>query len=521
MKFKLLALAAVTITWLSAQSVGSTALFNSPEKDWPTYNGDYSGRRYSALSQIGVDNVRSLSLGWAFQTHAAATVKCTPLMVNGVLYFTLPDHVWAVDARTGRQIWHFHRPSEGNHIAQRGVAIYKNRVFFGTPDAHLVSLDARNGKKIWDVQIADSAFGYYISMAPLVVKDRLIVGTSGDQADVAHSIQAIDPETGKVIWRWNSVPKPGEPGSETWPDKVSMSRGGGPAWITGTYDPDLNLTYWGTGNPHPVLAGNVRKGDNLYTCSIVALDPDTGKLVWVFQPSPHDTHDWDAAETTVLFDAQFKGRARKLLAQASRNGYFFVLDRATGECLVTSQFVPSNWASGVDAKGRPISDPAREPQPDGTLVKGAGSGGTNWMAPSFDPQTGLFYVSGMTGFDVWYLALNEEHKPEDHQGGRSDALWTDSAVVAVDYQTGKVRWTRDCGKGRTQAGLLSTAGGLVFTGDVSGNLLALDAKTGDIRWHTAPGGLLSSAPMTYELDGRQYLVTAVDSVVYAWTLPEQ
>jgi alcohol dehydrogenase (cytochrome c) len=520
-KFKILALAIACGTCVFSQAISSEMLVDSSGKQWPTYNGDYSGRRYSPLAQINRDNVRSLSLAWAFQTRVAANLKCTPVMANGVLYFTVPDHVWAVDARTGEQIWHFHRPSDGNHIGQRGVALYKDRVFFGTPDAHLVSLDARNGKKIWDIQIADPAFGYYISMAPLVVKDRLIIGTSGDQADIPHSIQAIEPETGKTIWRWDSLPKPGQPGAETWPDKQSMSHGGGPAWITGTYDPELNLTYWGTGNPHPVLAGTVRKGDNLYTCTIVALNADTGALVWFFQPSPHDTHDWDAVETPVLFDAPFNGTPRKLLAQASRNGYFFVLDRVTGKCLVSSQFVPSNWASRVDAKGRPVPDPAREPQPDGTLVKSAAGGGTNWMAPSFDPETGLFYVSAMTGFSVWYLALNQNQKPEDHQGGRADSLWMESSLAAVDYRTGRICWTRNTGSGRTQAGVLSTAGGLVFTGDVYGNLLALDARSGEIHWHIAPGGELTSGPMTYELDGKQYLITAVDTVVYAWSLPER
>lgn len=519
MRFQLIVLSVIAAGRLLAQDLSVATPKNGVGAEWPTFNGDYSGRRYSSLSQITAGNVHSLSLAWAFQTHATALLKCTPVMSNGVLYFTIPEHVWAVDARTGQQIWHVYRPSEGNHIGQRGVAVWKDRVFFGTPDAHLVALDARNGKQIWDVSIADPAFGYYLSMAPLVIKNSLLIGTSGDQADVPHFINSVDPETGHIIWRWSSLPKPGEPGSETWPDKQSMSRGGGPAWITGTYDPDLNLTYWGTGNPHPVLAGTVRKGDNLYTCSIVALNPDTGKLVWSFQPSPHDTHDWDAVETPVLFDAPFKGKVRKLLAQASRNGYFFVLDRTTGECLVTSQFVPSNWASGVDAQGRPIPDPAREPQPDGTLVKGAPSGGTNWMSPSFDPQNGLFYVSGMTGFGVWYLALNQDRKPEDHQGGRVDSLWVESALIAIDYRTGEVRWRHKTGKGRTQAAILSTAGGLIFTGDVVGNLMALDAASGDIRWHSAPGGLLASGPITYEIDERQYVITAVDSVVYAWALP--
>jgi len=279
----------------------------------PTYYVTYTGRRYSTLHQITQSNVASLTLAWAFQTHST-DLKSTPLEVNGVLYFTTPDNVWAIDARDGRLIWHYNRPSGGDHVGQRGVAMYRDRLYFGTPDAHLICLGARDGRVVWNVEIADVKFGYYISVAPLVVKNRLIIGTSGDQADIPHFIEAINPETGGVIWRWNTLPGPGTPESKTWPDQEALTHGGGPAWMTGTYDPDLNLIYWGTGNPHPVLAGVVRPGSNLYTCSIVALNADTGRLAWYFQPSPHDTHDWDAVETPVLFDADFRGRHRKLLA---------------------------------------------------------------------------------------------------------------------------------------------------------------------------------------------------------------
>ena len=505
---------------LYGQGLDSSALQRPPAGAWPTYNGDYSGRRYSPLSLINKDNVASLQMAWAFQTHGV-TLKCTPLEVNGVIYFTVPDNVWAVDARTGRQIWHFQRPSEGDHIGQRGVAMYKDRLYFGTPDAHLLCLDARNGKQIWDVRVADVKFGYYLSVAPLVVKNRLIIGTSGDQADIPHFLEAIDPESGKVLWRWDSLPQPAGQGSETWPDKEAMSHGGGAMWMTGTYDPDLNLLYWGTGNPHPVLAGVVRKGANLYTCSIVAIDPDSGKLVWSFQPSPHDTHDWDAVETPVLFGAEFGGRARKLLGQASRNGYFFVLDRQTGEHLLTSQFVKTNWASGVDAEGRPVPNKKREPQPDGALVKAAANGGTNWMAPSFDPETKLFYVNALEGASLWYLSLDEANKPVDHQGGGSVSLAANSVLVALDYQSGKVRWKRESGTGRGSPGILTTGGHLLFTGDASGNLLALDPSNGKVLWHTYPGGVLDSGPMTYELDGHQYVLTGVDGVLYAWAVPER
>jgi alcohol dehydrogenase (cytochrome c) len=486
---------------------------------WPSYNGDLSGRRYSALEQINRNNVKSLTLAWSYPTHGS-TLKSTPLVVNGILYFTAPDHVWAIDARTGLKVWQFDRPSQGDHIGQRGVAFYKDRIYFGTPDAHLVCLNAHNGKKIWDVEVADVKFGYYVSVAPIVVKERIIVGTSGDQTNIPHFLEAFDPETGAVVWRTDSLPKPGQPGSETWPSAKAMSHGGGPMWLSGTYDEGLNLLYWGTGNPHPVLDGQGRAGANLYTCSILALNPDTGAIVWYFQPSPHDTHDWDAVETPVLFDAEFDGKPRKLLAQASRNGYFFVLDRATGKALLTKQFVPTNWALKVSDKGEPVSNPAKEPQLDGALVEGASNGGTNWMPPSFDPETQLFYVNAQEGFSFWYLSVDENGEADDHQGGGAASLISKSVLLALDYQTGKVRWRRESGSGRGSPGILTTAGGLLFTGDTSGNLVALDAADGKALWHSRPGGSMNNGPMTYQIDGRQYVVTAADDVLYAWTLPE-
>ncbi|MBV8551720.1 MAG: acido-empty-quinoprotein group A [Acidobacteriaceae bacterium] len=515
---KLFMLLFASLCCLSGQGLDPAALLTPATSTWPTYNGDYSGRRYSALKQINAGNVSSLSLAWAFQTHSDA-LKSTPLEVNGVLYFTVPDNVWAIDARNGRLIWHYSRPSQGDHVGQRGVAMYKDRLYFGTPDAHLVCLNARDGKEIWDVEIADVKFGYYISVAPLVVKDRLIIGTSGDQVDTPHFVEAIDPKTGKVIWRWDTLPRPDTPGAETWPNKEALTHGGGPAWLTGTYDPNLNLIFWGTGNPHPVLAGVARPGRNLYTCSIVALDADTGKLVWFFQPSPHDTHDWDAVETPVLFDAEFHGRQRKLLAQASRNGYYFLLDRTTGEHLLTAPFVPTDWASGLNARGEPIARKDKEPQPDGSLVEAYLEGATNWMAPSFDPETKLFYVNAFDGFMVYYLTLNRNNRPDDHQGGAASSLWSQSLLVAIDYESGHIRWTRKGEEGEGHPGILTTAGHLLFTGDTSGNLLALDPENGHTLWHVNAGGSLGSSPMTYELDGRQYVVTGVDGVLYAWALP--
>jgi alcohol dehydrogenase (cytochrome c) len=486
--------------------------------DWPSYNGDTSGRRFSPLAQINRTNVKSLTVAWAFPTHGAS-LKGTPVMVDGVVYFTAPEKVWAVDAATGDSIWQFSRTSPGNHIGQRGVAVYEGKVFFGTPDARLICLDAVTGKQLWDVVVADYKSSFYLSVAPLVVHGKVILGTSGDTTDIPHFLAAFDPNTGAKLWQFNSTPKPGTPEAATWSDPQIMARGGGPMWLTGTYDPGTNLLYWGTGNPHPVVDGNDRKGANLYTCSILAIDPDTGKVAWYYQPSPHDTHDWDAVETPVLFDGNFGGKPRKMLAQASRNGYFFVLDRITGEHLLTTQFVPTNWSNKLDEKGQPIADPAKEPKPDGVLIQGVSSGGTNWYAPSYSPQTGLFYVSADEGYSFWYLALDENGSAEDHQGGAALSLSSHSYLKAIDPKTGKVRWQRDAGEGRVPAGILTTAGRLLFSGDTNNNVFALDPSNGATLWHTRLGAIMNNGPITYEVRGRQYVLMNVGDVVYAWALP--
>jgi len=507
----------VGASFVSAQALDPAALLKPATDTWPTYNGDYSGKRYSTLDQINAGNISSLTLAWAFQTHGAA-IKSTPLEVNGILYFSVPDNVWAVDARYGRRIWHYERKSEGDHIGHRGLAMYKNWLYFTTPDAKLVCLDAKDGSVRWIVELADSKLEYFSTMAPLVIRDHVIVGVSGDVTDIPGFLESLDPETGKIQWCWSTEPEPGQPGSETWPkDGDAIKHGGGMTWMTGTYDPDLNLLYWGTGNPNPVLAGEGRPGDNLYTCSIVALNPDTGKLAWYFQPSPHDVHDWDAVETPVLFDAEFRGKPHKLLAQASRNGFFFVLDRATGEHLVTSEFIDQTWASGVDSRGRPIAKAQATPTPDGALVEPGSDGSTNWMAPSFNPQTGLFYVNARRLFSIFYNTV--EGKAEGW-GGRDRNLWANSTLRALDYRTGKVVWNHELGDGESIAGILTTAGHLLFSADNSGNLLALDPATGKTLWHLNMGGKLDASPMTYQLDGRQYLIFAVQDILYAFALPE-
>jgi alcohol dehydrogenase (cytochrome c) len=355
-------------------------------------------------------------------------------------------------------------------------------------------------------------------MAPLVIRDHVLAGVSGDVTDIPGFLVSIDPATGKVQWKWFSEPKPGEPGSDTWPKGTdAITHGGGMTWITGTYDPQLNLTYWGTGNPQPVLNGDTRPGDNLYTCSIVALDPDTGKLKWYFQPSPHDTHDWDAAQTPILFEDTKNGVQRKLIAQASRNGYFFVLDRSTGEHILTKPFIATNWSVGIDAHGQPRPKKEKEPKPDGALVSPGSDGATNWMAPSYDPGSGLYFISARRLWSEFYMTA--ESKPEGW-AGRDRNLWAESVIEGIDPQTGEVRWQHEIGEGEGSAGILTTAGKLLFTEDNSDNLMALDPATGKTLWHVPIGGRMVASPMTFELEGRQYLITAIENSIFAWVVPE-
>jgi alcohol dehydrogenase (cytochrome c) len=491
---------------LLAQGVDEQMLLHPPADSWPGYHGDYSGRRHSALAQITPQNVKKLALAWAFQTDQTAEIKSSPLLVAGILYFTVPDNIWAVDARSGHQIWRFRHPtSKGDHIGQRGVAMYKGYLFFLTPDAHLFSLNSKDGSVRWDVTVADVSKGYWTTMAPLVVANHVLVGVSGDLDNISGYIRSLDPETGATQWQWNSTPPAGTPHQTT----------GGMMWMPGTYDPDLNLTYWGTGNPTPVLNGSTRPGDNLYTCTIVALNPETGKLVWSFQASPHDTHDWDAIQIPMLVDGDFHGEPKKMLMQASRNGYFFVLDRTNGKNLLTAPFGPVNWSLGVDKDGRPIPNPAKEPAPDGRLIAPDEGGITNYRSPSFDTKNGLFIVNAHPSYGIYFT------KPGDGTYGWAGAdydIWGKAVIEAIDYQSGKIRWSHELGPD-SGAGVLTTDSGLTFTGDGHGNFLALDSSDGKTLWHAGSGARIQSSPLTYDLDGRQYVLTSSGGLLFAWALP--
>ena len=484
-------------------------LLSPPTDTWPTYHGDYTGKRHSSLTEITPENVNALALDWVFQTNGGQTIKGTPIVHDGVMYLTTPDNLWALDARTGRQIWRYRYPQNaGFHIGHRGVAISGNSVFLTTPDAHLLSINALDGSVQWEVEIADSSRGYWSTNAPLIVRDHLMVGVSGDFDNLPGILKSFDTETGDLQWTFYSTPPVGTPGS------ISGGSTGGQMWMTGTYDPELNLVYVGTGNPTPVLNGVVRPGDNKWTGSIVALNPDSGELVWGFQVSPHDTHDWDAAEVPVLIDEEFDGEQRKLLLQASRNGYFVVLDRVTGENLLTEPFARVNWAERVARDGRPIPDPDVEPARDGRLVSPDEAGATNYRSPSFDPETGLFIVSSADAFGLYFF------KPEHGDygwAGASPGVTSSGFLRAIDYRTGEIRWEHDLHGGGGSAGVLTTATGLTFTGDSANSAMALRTSDGASLWHSRIGRV-GNSPISYELDGRQYIVMGGGSTLYAFAL---
>src|SRR5689334_3765790 len=493
---------------IGAQSVDPKLLLSPPPNAWLTYHGDYTGERHSKLSQITPENIGKLKQAWKFQ--ASQQIKASPIVANGMIYITAPDNLWAIDAHTGKEVWHHqHTKNNAFHIGHRGAAIYKDLVYLTTPDCHLIALNAKNGEIKWDVLIADWTKGYWSTNAPLIIRNHVIVGVAGDFDNLPGTLRAFDADTGKPQWTFYSTAPPGAS------EPKSGGATGGQMWNTGTYDPELNLMFVGTGNPTPVLNGAVRPGDNPWTCSIVALNPDTGKLAWGFQVSPHDTHDWDAAEVPVLVDAEFNGQPRKMLLQASRNGYFFVLDRTNGKNLLTAPFAKVNWAKGIDKTGRPIPDPAKEPAKDGVLIAPNESGATNYRSPSFDPKIGLLIVSVQDGYGIYFFKA--EHGAYGWAGADYGVAGK-AFLRALDYQTGKIVWNHPIGDGAGTAGVLTTETGLTFSGDITGNAMAFRTSDGATLWHQAIGKV-GNGPITYELEGKQYLVVGGGSSLYAFALP--
>jgi alcohol dehydrogenase (cytochrome c) len=516
---------------------------------WPSYSGDYTGRRYSALTQVNQANVKTLTLAWVAKITGgagsgpasktvvggegtgdvpigAATVKGAVLMVNGVLYVTAPDNVWALDANDGHELWHyFWKTKGGTHIGNRGAAMWGNYLYFVTPDDYFVSLDARTGKERWHKEAASFAQQYFLTSAPMTIGNHIIVGT-GNDLDSPGYLTAYDPETGEQQWRFYTVPmNPGDPGLDTWKSLDAARHGGGHPWLPGVYDPETKLYIFGTGNPTPAYTSKPRgEGmDNLFTCAIVAVNVETGKMEWYYQTSPHDTHDWDSAQTPVLVDGPFAGSGpRKMVLTASRNGYYFTLDRHTGEHLVTSTFSETvNWAKGLNAKGQPIREPAKDHHIAGALVSAANGGSTNWPPPAYSPDTGLLYVPTSETYAMYYLS---ETDPRGAMGlGGKDEIGVGSMgtfISAIDYKTGKTVWRhkfRSGGGGRAAPGLLTTAGKLLFGGDISGNFVAFDPANGTPLWH-AQIGQVSNAPETYMVDGRQHVLVAAGDTLYAFAL---
>jgi alcohol dehydrogenase (cytochrome c) len=497
---------------------------------WPTYDGNLSGNRFSPLAQIDTGNVARLAPRWMFAIPGAPrSLEGTPVVVNGVMYVTSVNEAYALDAATGREIWHYSRPrskglaGDAASGINRGVAVLGGRVFMVSDNAHLFALHRSDGRLLWDVTMADSAQNYGSTSAPLVVDGLVIAGVSGGDEGVRGFLDAYQASTGERAWRFWTIPAPGEPGSETWGGRA-LEHGCGSTWLTGTYDPELRLLYWPTGNPCPDYNGDERKGDNLYTASVVALDPSTGKRKWHYQFTPRDLHDWDATETPVLVDAVFRGEPRKLLLQGNRNGFFYVLDRVTGKLLAAEPFVKRiTWASGIGADGRPKLLPGNEPTVEGQLVCPAVAGAANWPSSAYHPGTGLFYMFAEESCNIYSKNDQWWEAGKSFYGGGTRRAPAGSGggkfLKAIDMQTGKVAWEiTDIGGGILGSGLMATAGGLIFYGDGSGAFVAADARNGKQLWHFNTGQRWKAGPMTYTADGKQYIGVAAGNVIIAFGL---
>jgi PQQ-dependent dehydrogenase (methanol/ethanol family) len=491
--------------------------------NWLTYWGDYQGTHYTALSQVTPLNVKNLQTKWVAQMPGDTLLQSTPIVIDGVMYTSgMPGQVFALDARTGMEIWKYERkqkvvnPFESNRF-NRGVAVLGNRVFVGTLDAVLICLDARTGLPLWETQVADTMEGYSVTAAPLAVKDKIIVGVAGGEHGIRGFLDAYDPQTGRRLWRFNTTPGPGEFGNDTWKDDT-WKRGGSGTWLTGSYDPELDTLYWATGNPGPDMDAEVRKGDNLFSCSVVALNPDIGTRKWHYQFTPNDSHDWDANQDLILIN---RG-TQKLLVQTNRNGIFYILDRTNGKLLLGKPYVSQTWNDGFHPDGRPIVRPGSDSTPEGRVVAPSLVGGTNWQSPSYDPKTGWMYVV-YADAPQRYLREPSVYEPgKAFWGGRTlptgDPVLT--GIKAIDTVTGDVKWDYKISRGSLAAGVLATSTGLLLAATSEGNLIALNSKTAQPLWTMQTGGPIASSPMSYAVDGKQFIAVSASGVLFSFGLPE-
>lgn len=517
-------------SFLLAASIGAAQTYEDLVKadptNWFSYSGSFGAQRHSTLKQINAGNVDTLAPKWIFHMIGPGQGETVPVVANGIMYISQSNEATALDAVTGRLIWQYQKQNAPRG-RNRGLAVYRNKVYIGTNDAYLVALDARTGAVIWETKLNGPANVRYQGAAPLVIKDKVIMGQNGNSG----TVDAYDSETGKFLWEWHGVPKPGEPGIETWAGE-SYKLGGAPTWITGSYDPELNLIYWGTGQAGPDFDGDVRKGDNLYSECVVALDADTGKLKWYFQFTPHDVHDWDAVEIPMLIDAQWKGQPRKLLVQANRNGYYYVLDRTNGKFLLGTPFIKLlTWSKGLTEDGRPVVVAGMEPSVQGTKVCPSTAGATNWPSPAYNPDTNYFYVIATEGCGINFKQTDNFQKGAFSGFVNSGTSYTESPeeqeswqmyVRALDLTTGKQVWEfKQVGSHHYGPGLVSTAGGLLFAGDPQGNLTAHDAKTGKPLWHFSTGDIITASPIVYGAQGNEYVAQVSGSNVIVFGLPDR
>jgi alcohol dehydrogenase (cytochrome c) len=535
----LLVLGAIaTMTLTAQQAAPPPALVTNQEilaglpadgSKWLTFGGNYSNHRYSPLTQINPENVMKLQPQWTFQTGTLGNFETTSLIRDNVLYVTGPQNVaWAIDARTGRQIWRYRRELPPNLTAccglvNRGFAMLGDKLFMVTLDAHLLALDAKTGNITWDATMEDYKRGYASTLAPIVVKDKVIVGVAGGEYGIRGFIDAYEANTGKRAWRFYTIPGPGEPGNNTWAGD-SWKIGGTGVWATGAYDPEQNLLFYGTGNPGPDYHSESREGDNLYSCSVVALDADTGKIKWHYQFTPHDVHDWDSTEVPILADITVNGQARKALMFANRNGFYYTLDRTNGRLIAARPFVQTTWAKEVGSDGRPMMLPGHTPDEKGEVTCPDITGGTNFWPPSYDPKQNLFFVNAREACMTFYAWKPEYEEGSRFTGGagqraRGPDMPVYGALRAIDPATGQRKWEYKY-LNPSPIGLLTTASNLIFSGDNEGYLLALDSRNGKLLWRYQMGSTMhGTSPITYMLDGRQQILVPAGTTLTAWALP--